>query len=159
MQLIRLLQWRKAGYSYSLFLVWTVKAKIHAILNSGICSAFAVFSIGTRAFILHFLRINFYDKSSRRPFKGYLAVARFFQSGAIMDLREVILGIFLVTGTYVGSAVFTIILFNLFFPLKTNVRSFDEIYLKASRKNESSSTKSTVPVLPANGRGWVNINS
>lgn len=76
-----------------------------------------------------------------------------------MDLREVILGIFLVTGTYVGSAVFTIILFNLFFPLKTKVRSFDEIYLKASRKNESSSTKSTVPVLPANGRGWVNINS
>lgn len=89
-----------------------------------------------------------------------VVVARFFRFGRIMDLREVIFGIFLVTGTYVGSAVFAIILFHLFFPLKTKVRSFEDIYLKTSEKNESSSTKNTVPVLPVDGRsGWVKVNS
>jgi hypothetical protein len=76
-------------------------------------------------------------------------MARFFQRGGIMDLGEVIFGILLVTGTYVGSAVFAVILFRLFFPLKTKVRSFDDLYLSSLGKKESSSTKNSVSVLSA----------
>lgn len=77
-----------------------------------------------------------------------------------MDLGEVIFGIFLVAGTYFGSAVFAIILFRLFFPLKTKVQSFDDLYLSSLEKKESTSTKNTVTVFSAGGRrSWVKINS
>jgi hypothetical protein len=77
-----------------------------------------------------------------------------------MDFGEVIFGVLLVTGTYVGSAVFAIILFRLFFPLKTKVQSFDDLYLSSLEKKESSSTKNTVTVFSAGGRrSWVKVNT
>jgi hypothetical protein len=75
-------------------------------------------------------------------------MARFFRLGAIMDLGELIFGIFLVAGTYVGSAIFAIILFRLFFPLKTKVLSFDDLYLSSIEKKGRSSTKNSVSVFP-----------
>lgn len=76
-----------------------------------------------------------------------------------MDMGELIFGIFLITGTYVGSAVFAIILFKLFFPLKAKPAEDSKIYYSAGNR-ENSSTKNTVPMLSVGGRrDWVKINS
>jgi hypothetical protein len=76
-----------------------------------------------------------------------------------MDMGELIFGIFLITGTYVGSAVFAIVLFKLFFPLKAKAeKEVKPSYFPGVR--EKSSTKNTVPVLSVTGgRDWVKINT
>lgn len=76
-----------------------------------------------------------------------------------MDIGEVIFGIFLITGTYVGSAVFAIILFRLFFPLKAKTAGKNNLnYSPGDREN--SSAKNTVPILSVDGRrDWVKVNS
>jgi hypothetical protein len=76
-----------------------------------------------------------------------------------MDMSEFIFGIFLITGTYVGSAVFAILLFRFFFPLKANTAEGNNLhYSRGDREN--SSIKNTDPVLSVGGRrDWVKVNS
>jgi hypothetical protein len=76
-----------------------------------------------------------------------------------MDMSELIFGIFLITGTYVGSAVFAIVLFKLFFPLKAKPEKEHKLSYPPGEQ-ENSSTKNTVPVLTVSGRrDWVKINT
>jgi hypothetical protein len=83
----------------------------------------------------------------------------FFRLRWIMDMGELILGIFLITGTYVGSAAFAIILFRLFFPLRAKTAEKSNLnHLTGDRQNSLS--KNTVPILSVDGRrGWVKVNT
>jgi hypothetical protein len=77
-----------------------------------------------------------------------------------MDMRDFISGLFFIASTYFGSVVFTVVLFRLFFPLKTKVVGQNKLTFKYSGNNENSSTKNEVRVLSMRGRSdWVKINS
>jgi hypothetical protein len=78
-----------------------------------------------------------------------------------MDMSGFIFGIFLITGTYVGSAVFAIMLFRVFFPLKVKARTAERNNLHYSAgERENSSIKNTSPILSVDGRrDWVKVNS
>lgn len=75
-------------------------------------------------------------------------------------MRDLIFGIFLIGGTYIGSAAFAILLFRIFFPLKTKTLAENKLTYSFSGNRENSSTKNRVHLLSVRGRGdWVKINS
>lgn len=76
-------------------------------------------------------------------------------------MGDLISGILVIAGSYLGSAVFAIALFRIFFPLKT--KAVDEKKLTFSyTKNgtANSSTKNKVHLLSiGDGGDWVKVNS
>lgn len=76
-------------------------------------------------------------------------------------MRDLILSIFLIVGAYIGSAVFAIVLFRIFFPLKAKVVSENNLMITYTRqKNTQASTNHKVQLLSVGGRkGWVKASS
>lgn len=71
-------------------------------------------------------------------------------------MSDLILGIFLIAVCYVGSVMFAIVLFRLFFPLNIKVEGQEKSTYSFS-SSESSLTKNSESV--GDRRGWVKINS
>jgi hypothetical protein len=76
-------------------------------------------------------------------------------------MRDLILSIFLVAGTYVCSAGFAILLFRIFFPLKTRSLEVGKLTVTANKnKWRNASTKNKVPLFSISGkRDLVKISS
>ena len=77
-------------------------------------------------------------------------------------MMDLISGIFLIAGSYVGSALFAIVLFRIFFPLKTRVVEEENklTFSYTRNKTENSSTKNKVHLLSMGEKqGWVKVNS
>lgn len=74
-------------------------------------------------------------------------------------MLDLILSIALIAGTYIGSVVFAIGLFRLFFPLKSKVVE-NKLTLTYSRNKTPHSSKNNIHWLSVNGRrDWVKVNS
>jgi hypothetical protein len=76
-------------------------------------------------------------------------------------MGDLILSIFLLAGTYIASAVFAIVLFRAFFPLKNKAVKEDKLTVTYTRhKTTQASTNHKVRLLSAGGRrGWVKAGS
>lgn len=76
-------------------------------------------------------------------------------------MRDLILSIFLIAGTYMCSAGFAILLFRIFFPLKTKSLEVGKLTFSANRnKWRSTSAKVKVPLFSISGkRDLVKISS
>jgi hypothetical protein len=76
-------------------------------------------------------------------------------------MNNVISGILLIAGTYAGSALFAIVLFRIFFPLKTKAVQENKLTFSYTKdKTAKSSTKNKVHLLPMrDGESWVKVNS
>jgi len=75
-------------------------------------------------------------------------------------MQDLILGILVIAGTYFGSAAFAIVLFRVFFPVKTKLAKERLTLAYSKNKSESSSTKTSVQLLSlSGGRDWVKVNS
>jgi hypothetical protein len=75
-------------------------------------------------------------------------------------MLDFILSVALIAGAYIGSVIFAIALFRLFFPLKSKSVE-NKLTLTYSRNKMSNSTvKNKIHWLPENGRrDWVKVNS
>lgn len=75
-------------------------------------------------------------------------------------MQDLILGVLVIAGTYLGSAAFAIVLFRVFFPVKTEMAKETLTLAYSKNKSESSSTKTSVYLLSlSDGRDWVKYNS
>mgnify|MGYP003579113269 CR=1 FL=1 len=76
-------------------------------------------------------------------------------------MGDLISGILLIAGTYAGSALFAIVLFRIFFPLKTRAVQENKLTFSYTKeKTAKSSTKNKVHLLRVgDGQGWVKVNS
>jgi hypothetical protein len=76
-------------------------------------------------------------------------------------MGDLIAGILVIAGSYVGSAVFAIALFRVFFPLKTKTVKENKLTFSYTRNGTAnSSTKNKVQMLSIGERGdWVKVNS
>jgi hypothetical protein len=77
-------------------------------------------------------------------------------------MREIMLGILVIAGSYMGSAAFAIVLFRIFFPLKTKMTNAIGTMNFTYSKNKSiqNSPNRKVQVVSVGGnRGWVKMNS
>jgi hypothetical protein len=75
-------------------------------------------------------------------------------------MQDLISGIFLIACTYIGSALFAIVLFRLFFPLKTKVVGQNKLDYSYTKDKENSSTKNEVQLMSMRGRSdLVKVNS
>jgi hypothetical protein len=83
-----------------------------------------------------------------------MVMARFFQVlRKLFHMRDLILSIFLVAGTYMCSAGFAIVLFRIFFPLKTKTGEVGKLTFAVNRnKWRNTSTKSKIPLFSVSGR-------
>ncbi len=73
---------------------------------------------------------------------------------------ELILSISLITGTYLGSAVFAIVLFRIFFPLKKKSIESKLTLTYSRNRMSNASTKNRIEWSSVNGRrDWVKVNS
>ena len=85
----------------------------------------------------------------------------FIPLNKLLRMRDLILSIFLIAGAYIGSIVFAIALFRIFFPLKAKVVKEDKLLATYTRrKTTHASTNHNVQLLSAGGRrGWVKASS
>lgn len=68
-------------------------------------------------------------------------------------MSDLILSIFLVAGTYVCSAGFAIVLFRIFFPLKTKSIEVGKLTVTTNKnKWRNTSTKSKIPLFFISGK-------
>jgi hypothetical protein len=76
-------------------------------------------------------------------------------------MQEFILSILIISGAYIGSTVFAIALFKLFFPLKSKPINEHKLTFSYSKnKSIHSSAKDKVRLLSGDGRRvWVKISS
>jgi hypothetical protein len=89
-------------------------------------------------------------------------MARFFQElRKLFHMYDLILSIFLIAGTYVCSAGFAVLLFRIFFPLKTKSLDAGKLTFTANKnKWRNTSAKSKSPLFSISGkRDWVKISS
>jgi hypothetical protein len=75
-------------------------------------------------------------------------------------MRDLISSIFLIAGTYVCSAGFAIVLFRMFFPLKTKYRESNNLTFETGGNRWRPSTRTKVHLLAVSGRkGLVKASS
>ena len=74
-------------------------------------------------------------------------------------MRDLILSIFLIAGTYVCSAGFAIVLFRMFFPLKTKSIEPNKLTFEAGGNRWRPSAKTKVHLLAVSGKNLVKANS
>lgn len=77
-------------------------------------------------------------------------------------MSDLILSVLVIVGTYIGSAVFALVLFRIFFPLRAKVIGENKLTFSYSEnKSENSSNQNkVVHLLSLHGRrDWVKINS
>ena len=76
-------------------------------------------------------------------------------------MQEFIVSIFIIAGAYIGSAVFAIALFKLFFPLKSKPVTEHKLTFSYSKnKSVHSTAKNKVHLLSVSARrNWVKVNS
>ena len=74
-------------------------------------------------------------------------------------MGDLILGIFLIAACYVGSVMFAIVVFKLFFPLNIKVAGQDEsTYFLSERESLATKNKNYSETVGV-GREWVKDNS
>lgn len=83
-----------------------------------------------------------------------MRVARFFPGlRKLFHMLDLFLSIFLVAGTYMCSAGFAVVLFRIFFPLKTKTAGVPKLTLAVNRnKWRNTSTKSKIPLFSISGK-------